>query len=415
MAGSRLMLFLFVSFGVIVFGRTTYSAVITIPQSSLVPSTTYYTDMIGGGIGVPAIMTGGGNVPNIGGSRNDDGYSGSIPLGFSLPYFGHTYSSFYANNNGNISFNEGLPQFTPTGPQGASEPVISPFFSDVDTRNPQSGLMYIRRNIPNEVVVTWNHVGYYGFHADKLNSYQLVLLGPDYPIPPGEGRIGFFYKNMQWETGDASGGSGGFGGTPAAVGFGDGQSNGEVLQGSTQTGISRVVSNHHIWFDQHLNSQHVTVLPNATHYSYSAALASTAATETHPIGRLEIFSPTGTGPNAFDPTTPQALRASGFDPAEPTYVLIHGWAGPGIIYDNEEQPLSPNFVTLGRDIKHRLNANVLAWNWEYESQTNLLPPRAGGPRTSLSTPMTSRAHSWLPNTSSASDWILLQEYAVGDR
>jgi hypothetical protein len=45
---------------------------------------------------------------------------------------------------------------------------------------------------------------------------------------------------MQWETGDASKGSGGFGGTPAAVGFGDSQSNGEVLQGSTQNGISGV-------------------------------------------------------------------------------------------------------------------------------------------------------------------------------
>ena len=46
---------------------------------------------------------------------------------------------------------------------------------------------------------------------------------------------------MQWETGDASGGSGGFGGSPAAVGFGDGLSNGFVLEGSTENGISRIV------------------------------------------------------------------------------------------------------------------------------------------------------------------------------
>jgi len=54
---------------------------------------------------------------------------------------------------------------------------------------------------------------------------------------------------MQWETGDASGGSGGFGGTPGAVGFGDGAGNGEVLQGSTANGIAASVANHHIWFD----------------------------------------------------------------------------------------------------------------------------------------------------------------------
>jgi hypothetical protein len=57
---------------------------------------------------------------------------------------------------------------------------------------------------------------------------------------------------MQWETGGASGGSGGFGGTPAAVGFGDGLSNGNVLVGSIQNGISGVVNNHHIWFDPNL-------------------------------------------------------------------------------------------------------------------------------------------------------------------
>jgi hypothetical protein len=113
-------------------------------------------------------------------------------------------------------------------------------------------LVYYRTDIPNEVIVTWDSVGYFGAHADKLDSFQLVLRGADYPIPVGEGAIGFFWKTMQWETGDASGGSGGFGGTPAAVGFGDGSSNGEVLQGSTQNGISAIVNNEHIWFDPNL-------------------------------------------------------------------------------------------------------------------------------------------------------------------
>ena len=49
--------------------------------------------------------------------------------------------------------------------------------------------------------------------------------------------------------GDASGGSDGFGGTPAAVGFGDGMGNGEVLQGSIQNGISGIVNDQYIWFD----------------------------------------------------------------------------------------------------------------------------------------------------------------------
>jgi len=226
--------------------------VTVIPDSALTPSTTYYTDIIGGGIGSALTMTGGGNAANVGGQRNDDGFSGPINLGFTLSFFGNSYTQFWANNNGNISFNNGIAAFTPSGPQGAPEPIISPFFADVDTRDPASGLLSLRNDIADEIIVTWDAVGYYSQHADLLNSFQLVLRGPAFPIPVGEGAIGFFYKTMGWETGDASGGVNGFGGTPAAVGFGDGLSNGEILASSTQNGISQVVNNHHIWFDPNL-------------------------------------------------------------------------------------------------------------------------------------------------------------------
>jgi hypothetical protein len=218
----------------------------TIPQSALTPSTQYYTDIIGGGIGSALIMTGGGNAANIGQSRNDDGFSGPN-LGFAHPltFFSQNYTQFFANNNGNISFNAGISAFTPTGPTGATAPIISPYFADVDTRNSGSGLMYLRNDISNQIIVTWDAVGYYNSHADKLNSFQLVLRGPDYDVPVGEGAIGFFYKTMQWEMGDVSG-------VPAAVGFGDGLGNGEVLEGSIQNGISGVVNDHYIWFDPKL-------------------------------------------------------------------------------------------------------------------------------------------------------------------
>ncbi|HEX8778959.1 MAG TPA: nidogen-like domain-containing protein [Rhodanobacter sp.] len=222
-----------------------YASVTTVPKSALVASGQYYTDMIGGGIGSPLLMTGGGNASNIGGSRNDDGFSGPIDLGFTLSFFGQDYTQFWANNNGNVSFTGGISSYTPDGPQGASEPIISPFFADVDTRNPDSGVMYLRNDIPNEIIVTWDGVGYYNSNADRLDSFQLVLRGPGYSIPAGEGAIGFFYKDMQWETGDVSE-------TAAAVGFGDGSGNGEILQGSTADGISGEVANHYIWFDQNL-------------------------------------------------------------------------------------------------------------------------------------------------------------------
>jgi hypothetical protein len=223
----------------------------TLPVSALVPSTNYYTDTIGGGIGDVVVMTGGGNANGAGDptGRNDDGFSGPKNLGFTLNFFGTNQTQYWVNNNGNISFNNGISAFTPTGPTGAAEPIISPFFADVDTRGALSGVTHLRTNIANEIIVTWDQVGYFGAHDDKLNSFQLVLRGPGFAIPAGEGQIGFFYKGMGWETGDASGGSGGFGGTPGAVGFGDGAGNGQVLAGSTQNGIAGVVANHHIWFD----------------------------------------------------------------------------------------------------------------------------------------------------------------------
>jgi len=213
-----------------------------IPQSSLIPSTNYYTDTIGGGIG---------DVVGIGDAagRNDDSFSGPKNLGFTLNFFGTNQTQYWINNNGNISFNNGISAFTPSGPTGAPQPIISPFFADVDTRNPLSGVVHFRTDIANQVIVTWDQVGYFNSHADKLDSFQLVLRGPGFAIPAGEGQIGFFYKGMGWETGDASGGTGGFGGTPGAVGFGDGAGNGQVLAGSTQNGIAAAVANHHIWFN----------------------------------------------------------------------------------------------------------------------------------------------------------------------
>jgi hypothetical protein len=102
----------------------------------------YYTDLIGGGIGSVIL------------DRNDDGYTGPISLGFALNFYGNTYTEFWVNNNDNIFFTQGLWQYTPSGPQGAPVPIISPSFADVDTRNLASGLVYLRNDIPGQVIVT---------------------------------------------------------------------------------------------------------------------------------------------------------------------------------------------------------------------------------------------------------------------
>lgn len=228
---------------VAVFAASAGNAALTIiPQSALVSSTGYYTDTLGANI----VTTGGGNASNVGdpSGRNDDGYM-ALNLGFNFTLFGATYTGLFINNNGNVSFGNGISAFVPSGPTGADQPLISPWFGDVDTRGGLSGVVHYQLDTPGQLIVTWDNVGYYNSHADLLNSYQLVLRSDDYVLPNGEGQIGFFYKGMQWEGTDTS--------TVAAIGFGDGAGNGQVLDGSSsQAGLNLVAANHHIWFDANL-------------------------------------------------------------------------------------------------------------------------------------------------------------------
>ncbi len=224
---------------------TAQAELATIPVSSLTSSTTYYTDLIGGGLGDVMVTTGGGNGANIGdlSGRNDDGYR-LVNLGFNVSLFGQTYNQLYINNNGNVSFNNGISSYNPLGVIGAHEPIISVFFGDVDTRNPDSGVVHVRTDIANQIIVTWDNVGSFKERGAPFNSFQLILRGSAYDTPEGEGAIGFFYKDMGWERTGTS--------TTAAVGFGDGQGNGVALAGSNQSGLNGIVNNTHIWFDMNL-------------------------------------------------------------------------------------------------------------------------------------------------------------------
>lgn len=225
----------------VAFAAPASAATTIIPQSALVASTDYYTNSLG----AVSVTTGGGNASNVGdvSGRNDDGFR-AVSLGFNVTLYGTTYNSLYINNNGNVSFTGGLSQYVPSGTTGANVPVISPWFGDVDTRGALSGVVHYQLDTPGQLVVTWDNVGSYSARDEALNSFQLVLRGDDFVTPAGEGKIGFFYKNMGWESTATS--------TVAAVGFGDGSGNGTVLEGSTQSGLNPVVANHHIWFDQNL-------------------------------------------------------------------------------------------------------------------------------------------------------------------
>lgn len=60
-------------------------------------------------------------------------------------------------------------------------------------------------------------MGYYDSRTDKLNDFTLYI-----EDDPAGDIVAFVYRDMQWTTGDASGGTGGFGGSPAQIGFDSG-------------------------------------------------------------------------------------------------------------------------------------------------------------------------------------------------
>ena len=160
--------------------------------------------------------------------RNDDGSTQQVALPFPVNFYGQTYNQLWVNNNGNVTFDGPLSTYTPFGLSDAGLPIIAPFFADVDTRGGGSELVrYGWGETTFEghraFCVNWVNVGYYSAHFDKLNSFQLLLVDRS-DEDTGDFDIVFNYGTIEWETGDASGGVGGFGGESARVGYSNGTS-----------------------------------------------------------------------------------------------------------------------------------------------------------------------------------------------
>ena len=176
--------------------------------------------------------------------RNDDGSTGAVSLAPAFPggldFFGDTYSALYVNNNGNVTFDSPLGTFTPFPLLTTNRAMIAPFFGDVDTRGAGSDIVrYGTTTFEGRPAfcVLWAGVGvgYYSAHTDRLNAFQLLLVNRS-DVGAGDFDIVFNYDQVQWETGDASGGSDGLGGSPARAGYSNGVDRALELPGSGETG-----------------------------------------------------------------------------------------------------------------------------------------------------------------------------------
>ena len=159
---------------------------------------------------------------------NDDGSTSQVSTGFAMNFFGTTYNGLWVNNNGNVTFDGAMSTYTPFGLTSAlNNPIIAPFFGDVDTRGAGSGLVSYGTGTfdgYSTFGVNWPNVGYFAAQTDKLNNFQLLLVNRS-DTGTGNFDIYFNYGSMQWETGDASGGTDGLGGSCAVAGYSNGSGN----------------------------------------------------------------------------------------------------------------------------------------------------------------------------------------------
>ncbi len=170
--------------------------------------------------------------------RNDDWSTNTIVLPFSFCFYNTPVSNVYINNNGNLSIDVAYSTYSATPFPNNLYSMIAPLWSDCDTRDSASGIVYYKLTA-QYLIVQWDSVGYFNSHGDKLNSYQLIITNGINEIIPAGNNVSFCYKDMQWTTGDASGGTGGFGGNPATAGVNKGNGVNYIQLGLfVQTGVA---------------------------------------------------------------------------------------------------------------------------------------------------------------------------------
>lgn len=156
-------------------------------------------------------------------SNDDDSSSANLPFTFKM--FGTDYTKVFINNNGNLSFDAIYSTFTPAGFPILGNKMIAPFWGDVDTGSPFSGNLgrvWQKFVGSNTFVVAWDHVGYFQENGNRKNTFAVMISdGTNGDMGHGN-NVCFCYGDMQWTTGDFSGGQNGLLGSPATVGANNG-------------------------------------------------------------------------------------------------------------------------------------------------------------------------------------------------
>jgi len=174
----------------------------------------------------------------------DDCCAKGVELDFDVQFFGKKHNKFWPCANGLISFNDEVRTYTPNAFPISNQPMVAAYWGDVDLRTCREradircsywkvyygdSAKFLDDKITRDyfrsphatfrakvaIVQTWDNVGYYDQEANKLNTFQIVIVSDGFE----NAFAGFYYGNLAWTTGDSSDGIDGLGGTPAQMGF----------------------------------------------------------------------------------------------------------------------------------------------------------------------------------------------------
>jgi hypothetical protein len=281
--------------------------------------------------------------------HDDVAYNGDIltapvkvNIGFCINFHGIATSELWVNNNGNVTFVDKLIDWTPESLEGKFG-IIAPYWGDVDTRT-HGEVSYGRGNLvgtgESVFFVTWNEVGYFDFHDEKLNTFQLVLI--DRSASTGRGGnfdIEFNYDQIRWEIGRADdtndiSDTDGVGAPSARAGYGqdDGTGNKVLfeLPGSAIT---------HQFLDFKLNGQ-----VNPDGLIHGRLNSSVDGRYVMPIYNTHGLISVSGRSQAFENGAPGVFRVSRTGPTNADVVINYGASTPG--YIGEGYP--PGTVTILR-------------------------------------------------------------------
>lgn len=167
-----------------------------------------------------------GNRPAVCPDQHNDDDSAVLTLPFSFDLYGQIFTTVFINNNGTLSFGQEYATFTREAFPVVGFPMVAPFWADVDTGSASNpiGDVWMKifdsngDSVDDTLVVTWDNVGSYNQNDTLRNTFQVALSDGSNPMIGLGNNVCFSYDEMCWTTGTASGGAGGFGGTPATVG-----------------------------------------------------------------------------------------------------------------------------------------------------------------------------------------------------